>query len=103
MKEVNDTQLFALIEEGEKVVCDFWADWCGPCRMLAPVMQTLSEEFGGKAEFVKINIDKNPEAAMKYAVMSIPTVIIFEKGDVKNKNVGYMPEEIMREYLKANL
>lgn len=103
MKAVNDTELFALIAEGKKVVCDFWADWCGPCRMLAPVMEALSGEFGEKAEFVKINIDQNPEAAMQYGVMSIPTVIIFENGEVKNKNVGFMPEEVMREYLNANI
>ncbi len=71
--------------------------------MLAPVMETLSKDFEKIAEFVKINIDKCPEAAMKYNVMSIPTVIIFEKGEVKNKNVGFMPEEVMREYLHANL
>ncbi len=103
MKEVKDEELFALIASGKKVVCDFWADWCGPCRMLAPVMEKLSGQFGEIAEFVKINIDVNPEAAMKYNVMSIPTVIIFENGEVKHKNVGFMPEEVMREYFAANL
>lgn len=103
IREVSGEALKSLVKEGKKVVCDFWASWCGPCRMLAPVMETLSEEFGEKAEFVKMDIDKNPETAIEYGIMSIPTVIVFEKGEVKVQNVGFMPEEVMREYLKANL
>ena len=103
VKEVNGEELEALVKSGKKVVCDFWASWCGPCRMLAPVMETLSEEFGKEAEFVKMDIDKSPEAAIEREVASIPTVIVFENGEVKARNVGFMPEEIMREYFKAHI
>lgn len=103
VREVNDEELKALIAGGKKIVCDFWASWCGPCRMLAPVMETLSEELGDKAEFVKTDIDQNPEVAIGNGVASIPTVIIFEEGKVKAQNVGFVPEEAMREYLKAHI
>ena len=103
VKEVNDEELKALIASGKKIVCDFFASWCGPCRMLAPVMETLSEELGTQAEFVKTDTDKNPVVAIENGVASIPTVIIFEDGKVKALNVGFMPEEVMREYLKAHI
>ena len=103
MKEVNGEELNALIESGKKVVCDFWASWCGPCRMLAPVMETLSGELAEQAEFVKMDIDQNPEKAIELGIASIPTIIIFENGKVKAQNIGFMPEAAMREYLKENL
>ncbi|MDE5896258.1 MAG: thioredoxin, partial [Clostridia bacterium] len=82
VKEINGEQLKELLAAGKTVVCDFWASWCGPCRMLSPVMDEVSEEFSSKAEFVKLDIDANPEIAAEYGVMSIPYVVVFAGGKV---------------------
>ncbi len=71
-----------------KVVVDFYADWCGPCKMLGPVMEKISEELEGKVKFTKINIDENMSIAEKYEIMSIPTIIVFENGNAKNTIIG---------------
>ena len=102
VKEVNQTEFDELLNAGKTVVCDFWASWCGPCRMLAPVMDAVSESFE-EAEFVKVNVDDNEELATRYGVMSIPFVAIFEDGKLKAKSIGYLPEESMKEFLDANL
>ncbi|HZY47935.1 MAG TPA: thioredoxin [Candidatus Bathyarchaeia archaeon] len=73
------------------VFVDFYADWCGPCQMIAPTIEALSEEYAGRVKFVKINVDNNQEIAMKYDVMSIPTGILFEKGEAKETLIGACP------------
>ena len=102
VKEVNQSEFDELLKSGKTVVCDFWASWCGPCRMLAPVMEEVSEEFT-EAEFVKVNVDENEELASRYGVMSIPFVAIFEDGKLKSRSVGYLPTEQMKEFLDNNL
>ena len=102
VKEVNQAQFDELLSSGKTLVCDFWASWCGPCRMLAPVMEEVSECFA-EAEFVKVNVDENEELAARYGVMSIPFVAIFEDGKMKASSVGYLPEEAMKEFLDMNL
>ena len=102
VKEVNQAEFDELLNSGRTFVCDFWASWCGPCRMLAPVMEEVSEEFA-EAEFVKVNVDDNEELAMRYGVMSIPFVAIFVGGKLKARSVGYLPEEQMKEFLELNL
>jgi thioredoxin 1 len=81
----------AVIDSNVPVFVDFYADWCGPCHMIEPTIQALSEEYDGKVKFVKINIDNNQELAMKYDVMSIPTGMLFENGTVKDSLVGAFP------------
>ncbi len=103
VKEISGEELKALIAEKKTVVCDFWATWCGPCRMLGPVIEKLAEEFSEKAEFVKVNIDESTETAIEMGIMSIPDVYIFENGEVKTHNLGYVPEPLMREFLTNNL
>jgi len=103
VKEISGKELLALIDGGKTVVCDFWAAWCGPCRMLAPVMEKVSEEFENRAEFVKVNVDENPEVAEKYSVMSIPYVAVFEKGALKAQNIGYVPEQDLRSFFTENI
>ena len=102
VKEVNQMQFDELLNSGRTFVCDFWASWCGPCRMLAPVMEEVSEDFT-EAEFVKVNVDDNEELAVRYGVMSIPFVAIFEGGKMKARSVGYLPAEQMKEFLDNNL
>ena len=76
---------------------DFWAPWCGPCKMMNPILEELAKEFAGKVEIVKINVDEQPEESSKYGVMSIPTVIFFKEGKEKGRKVGFEGKEA---YLK---
>lgn len=102
VKEVNQIEFNELLDSGKTFVCDFWASWCGPCRMLAPVMEEVSECFAD-AQFVKVNVDENEELAMRYNVMSIPFVAVFKDGKLTATSVGYMPEDGMKEFLNENL
>ncbi|MCD7905252.1 MAG: thioredoxin [Clostridiales bacterium] len=75
------------------VLVDFWAVWCGPCRILAPVMKEIAEENEGVVKVGKVNVDEQPELAIRYKVASIPTVILFKNGEAVNKSIGYCPKE----------
>ena len=103
IREINEVELRELLDAGKTVVCDFWAAWCGPCRMLGPVLDEVAGEFADKAEFVKVDVDSNPEAAAKYGVMSIPYVAILQGDAVKDSNLGYVPAEVLRTFLAKNL
>ncbi len=102
VKAINQAEFEELLSSGRTFVCDFWAGWCGPCRMLAPVMEEVSKSFPN-AEFVKVNVDENENLAARYNVMSIPYVAVFEVGKLTAQNVGFMPEEEMKDFLSANI
>jgi thioredoxin 1 len=82
------------------VLVDFWAAWCGPCKMLAPTIAELAEEYEGKVKVCKYNIDDDASVAIKYGVASIPTVLLFKDGDVANKTIGFVPKAEIEAMLK---
>ncbi len=103
MKQIETVEFDELLKGDKPVVCDFFATWCAPCRMLAPVMDEVSEKYGDKAEFVKVDIDKNPELAARFGIMSIPLVAVFKNGEEAAKTVGYMSKSEADEFIKENL
>lgn len=82
------------------VLVDFWADWCGPCKMLAPTIEKLAKEYEGKVKVGKVNIDEYADLAIKYGVVSIPTVALFKNGQVVDKSVGFVPKAAIEKMLQ---
>jgi thioredoxin 1 len=90
--EVSDSTFRSEVEEaGRPVVVDFWAPWCTPCRVMDPILDELAEQHGGRVAFVKLNVDENQETAGRLQVLSIPTLMVFEGGEVKKKLIGAVP------------
>lgn len=85
------------------LVADFWADWCGPCKMLGPVIEQLAADYDGKVVVGKVNVDDEPELAQRYAIMSIPTVMFFKDGELIDKKIGVMPPQEFVKVIEANL
>ncbi len=103
MEQINKEKFDELLKGEKPVVCDFYADWCGPCKMLAPVMEDMSGKFKDSAEFVKVNVDNNPELSVRYGIMSIPFVAVFKGGELSAKSVGYMSKSEAEEFLQKNI
>ncbi len=85
------------------VLVDFWAPWCGPCKMIAPVLEELDTDMGDKVKIVKVDVDENQETAGKFGVMSIPTLLVLKDGEVVDKAVGYQPKEALAEVLNKHI
>ncbi|MBU9710950.1 thioredoxin [Evansella tamaricis] len=96
-------QNFATETSNGVVLADFWAPWCGPCKMIAPVLEELDGEMGDKVKIVKLDVDENQETASKFGVMSIPTLLVFKDGEVVDQVVGFQPKEALASVLNKHV
>lgn len=98
----NETEFNTIIKEGT-VLVDFYADWCGPCKMLAPVLEQLADAYDGKVKVVKVNVDQEQALAMKYRVSSIPALFVLKNEEIVEKEVGYRPYPLLEQMIQSHL
>ncbi|MBI1192325.1 MAG: thioredoxin [Bacteroidetes bacterium] len=102
--EFTDANFQQDVLEADKVaMIDFWAEWCGPCRMVGPIVEELAKEYGSQANIGKVNVDHNPEITQRYRIMNIPTILFVKNGQVVDKQVGAAPKAVLEQKLKAHL
>lgn len=102
MLNLTEDNLEAIVEESNKpVFVDMYADWCGPCKMIAPIVEQLSKEYGDKVEFISVNVDSNPTSTASYGVRSIPTLMVFENGELVKKQTGAVPKSKLVEMIQS--
>jgi thioredoxin 1 len=102
--EITDANFEEMVAKSTKpVLLDFWAEWCGPCRMVGPVVEELSKDYDGKAVVGKVNVDTNPNISMQFGIRNIPTILFFKNGKVVDKQVGAVPKSVLSGKLDAQL
>jgi thioredoxin 1 len=101
--KVTDASFKAdVLDSSEPVVVDFWAEWCGPCKMIAPALEEIGKELEGRVKIVKLNVDENHQTATKYGIRSIPTLLMFKNGELAATQVGAAPKGRLAEWINAN-
>ena len=101
--KVTDADFDKVIKEKPLVIVDFWAEWCAPCRAIAPIVEDLAKKYAGKVTFAKLNTDENPEVPQRYMVMGIPTLLFFKGGKLVDQVIGAMPRAPFEERVKKQL
>lgn len=102
--ELTDANFEEVVLKSEKpVLVDFWAEWCGPCRMVGPIVEELAGEYEGRAVIGKVNVDFNREVSMKFGIRNIPTLLVFKGGEVVDKQVGVAPKNVLAQKLEAQM
>ena len=102
--KVSDADFEAqVLKSAEPVVVDFWAEWCGPCRMIAPALEEIAGRLGDKVKIVKLNVDENPQTAQKYNIMSIPTLMLFKNGQLASRQVGAAPKQKLEQWITSSV
>jgi thioredoxin 1 len=100
--KVSDADFEAeVLKAAEPVVVDFWAEWCGPCKMIAPALEEIAGSLGPKVKIVKLNVDENPTTTQKYGIMSIPTLMIFKNGTMAARQIGAVPRQKLEQWITA--
>ena len=100
---LSDANFDQVINDDKPVLVDFWAEWCGPCKMIGPVVEELAAEYEGKAVIAKLNVDENPNTTVKFGVRSIPTLLVFKGGKIVDKQVGAVPKSVLAQKLQAQM
>jgi len=104
IEEVNDGNFEQLVLQSNRpVLVDFWALWCGPCRMLAPIVESLAKQYAGNAQVVKLNVDDNPSAVQRYRIQAIPTLVLFQNGEEKDRMIGVTTKEAIARTIDVHL
>ena len=103
VSKVSDKDFEAeVLKSAQPVVVDFWAEWCGPCRMIAPALEEIAGTMNGKVKIVKLNVDENPATAAKYGIMSIPTLMLFKNGELASRQVGAAPKQKLEAWITSS-
>ncbi len=101
--EIDQSNFDSTVKANPKLVVDCWAAWCGPCRMMGPIIDRMAKENAGKVAFAKLNVDENPQISQSYRIMAIPTLLFFKDGQVVDQIVGLVPKEEIEEVMRKKL
>jgi len=101
--EITDSNFEEIIKSDQPILVDFWAEWCGPCKMIGPVVEEIAGDYEGKAVVGKVDVDSNPNVAAKFGIRSIPTLLFFKNGEIVDKQVGAVPKTVLAQKLDAQM